>query len=65
MPKNKFHPYSRDIFRLRFESGYSAQLCNDDGAFYGLSLENAEGFIDENRYEGMMVLFGKAQLETD
>ena len=65
MPKNEFNPAFRDIFKLMFESGYGARLCRDDGSFYELSLEIIEGFINENRYEGMMVLFEKALTNTD
>jgi hypothetical protein len=63
--KNEFNPAFRDIFKLIFESGYGARLCRDDGAFYELSLEVIEGFINKNRHEGMMVLFKKALTNTD
>ena len=65
MPKNEFNPAFRDNFKLMFESGYGARICRDDGSFYELSLEIIEGFINENRYEGMMVLFEKALTNTD
>ncbi len=61
MPNNEFNPNFLEIFRLMAEHKYVSMLVNNDGSLTSLSDEMINKFVNENRYEGMMVLYQKIQ----
>ena len=60
MPNEEFNPNFLNIFKLMNSYQYSSALVNNDGSLSKLSNEMVNGFLEDNRYEGMMVLFRRA-----
>jgi FkbM family methyltransferase len=59
MPNNAFNPNFLKIFRLMAMHKYTPMLISADGSLTPLSDEMINRFVNENRYEGMMVLYQK------
>jgi len=60
MPNEEFNPNFLNIFKLMNSYQYSSALVNNDGSLSKLSNEMVNGFLEDNRYEGMMVLYRRA-----
>ena len=57
MPNDEFNPNFLNIFKLMDSYQYTPTLVNNDGSLSKLSNEMVNGFVRDNRYEGMMVLY--------
>jgi hypothetical protein len=57
MPNEIFNPQFLDIFNYMFEFNYAAKMICDDGSLVLLSNDLLQKMVEENRYDGIMVVF--------